>query len=88
MPEIRTYVDVDIDVDDFMSDCNRREIKEVIDYLIDEGHINESIMMTPESKMGIMEREFIENMSKLSGCYYRLKPEEEKILENLFKKYN
>jgi hypothetical protein len=30
---------------------------------------------------------FLEKMSKLAGCYYRLIPEEEKTLEKMFEKY-
>jgi hypothetical protein len=37
--------------------------------------------------MGLMESMFLEKMSKLAGCYYRLTPEEEKTLEKMFEKY-
>jgi len=36
--------DLDIDVDDFLSSCSSSEIQQVIDYLIEDGHL------TPERK--------------------------------------
>jgi hypothetical protein len=85
MPEFETYVDVD--VDDFISACSKREIKTIIDILVEDGHINEPIIITSDEKMGLLETMFLEKMGKLSGCYYRLTPEDEKTLEKLFEKY-
>lgn len=85
MPEFDSYVDVD--VYDFVSACNKREIKDLIDVLIEDGHINEHSVINPTSKMGLLESMFIEKMNALSTCYYRLTPEEEETLEKLFKKY-
>lgn len=87
MPEIRTYTDIDVDVDDFVSSCNKREISELIEELIFHGYLNEHSVGVPSNNMGLMESMFVEKMSKLTSCYYRLTPEEEQTLENLFKKY-
>ena len=88
MPEISTYVDIDID--DFVSALSRREVEELLDELDFHGYINKEVAAIDSSSknMGIMQRMFIENMNKLTTCYYRLTPEEEKTLDNLFKKYN
>ena len=86
MPEISTYVDIDID--DFVSALSRREIQELLDELDYQGYINKEIATIDSSnKMGLMEKMFVEKMGKLTTCYYRLTPEEEKTLETLFKKY-
>ena len=48
MPEFSTYVDVD--VYEFISECSKREIKELIECLVENGHINESSIITETSK--------------------------------------
>ena len=85
MPEFDTYVDVD--VDDFVSACSKKEIEELVDTLIEDGHIAPSASKTNPPKLGALESVFFEKMDKLKECYYRLSQEEEKTLEDLFKKY-
>lgn len=85
MPEFDTYVDVD--VDEFVSACSKREIKELIDVLVDEGHINPSTIEGNDKNIGVFEGVFIEKMDLLKEKYYRLSREDENILEELFKKY-
>ena len=85
MPEFDTYVDVDID--DFVSACSKREIKELIDILIEDGHISKSSIISADENVGALETDFLEKMGKLQEKYYRLSQEDEKTLEDLFKKY-
>ena len=84
MPEFETYVDVD--VDDFVLSCNKREIKELVEFLYEQGHISTSVITSHESQ-GVLESFFMEKMDKLREKYYRLSQEDEQILEDLFKKY-
>ena len=85
MPEFETYVD--IDVDEFVSTCNKKEIKELIEVLIENGHISPSASTETDKNVGVLESDFIEKMEKLKEKYYRLSHEDEKTLEDLFKKY-
>lgn len=85
MPEFDTYVDVD--VDDFISACSKREITELVDALIDEGYIPASAGKGTNSKVGVLESIFIGKIDQLKENYYRLSQEDEKTLEDLFKKY-
>jgi len=85
MPQFETYVDVD--VDEFVSACSKREIKELIDALIEGGHISSSAIEDTEKPIGVLEGDFIEKMDLLKEKYYRLSQEDEKTLEDLFKKY-
>jgi len=85
MPEFDTYVDVD--VDDFISACSKREIIELVDALIDEGHIPASAGKGTNSNVGVLESIFIGKLDQLKESYYRLSQEDEKTLEDLFKKY-
>jgi len=84
MPEFETYVDVD--VDDFVLSCKKREIKELVEFLVQQGHISSSAIPSHESQ-GVLESFFMEKMDKLKEKYYRLSQEDEQILEDLFKKY-
>ena len=84
MPEFDTYVDVD--VDEFISACSKREINELIDALIEDGHISPSAAKLP-NHLGFLDSLFFEKMEKLKEKYYRLSKEDESILEDLFKKY-
>jgi hypothetical protein len=85
MPEFETYVDVD--VDEFVSACSKREIKELIEALIEDGHISPSASENTNKNIGVLETQFIEKMDGLKEKYHRLSQEDEKILEDLFKKY-
>ena len=85
MPEFETYVDVD--VDEFVSACSKREIKELIEVLIEGGHISSSAVGDTEKTIGVLEGDFIEKMDLLKEKYYRLSQEDEKTLEKLFEKY-
>ena len=51
MPKFSTYVDVDIH--EFMEECSKREIKELIDYLVEDGHIKPSSKITPSRETAI-----------------------------------
>jgi len=85
MPEFDNTIDVD--VDDFVSACSKREIKELIDELVIHGHISKSAAKQPDKDTGVLESFFIEKMEKLKEKYHRLSQEDEKTLEDLFKKY-
>jgi hypothetical protein len=85
MPEFDTYVDVD--VDEFVSACSKREIKELIDVLIEDGHIGPYAIPGNNENIGVLEGVFIEKIDLLKEKYYRISPEDEKTLEDLFKKY-
>lgn len=85
MPEFDTYVDVD--ADEFVSACGKRDIQELIEALVERGHISPSAVEDADKNIGVLESFFIEKMDKLKEKYYRLSQEDEKTLEDLFKKY-
>lgn len=85
MPNLE--VDVDIEVDEFVDSCSKREIKELIDYLIEEGHLSDEVIDNNNEKMGSLEMEFVENINKLKSKYYSLSSEDEGEIMKIFKKY-
>lgn len=85
------YVNVDIEVYEFVDSCDKREIKELVSYLIDEGHLPESVLNNDgdirDTKIGSLQQEFIDNVDKLKGKYYSLSSEDEGEIMKIFKKY-
>ena len=85
MPDFTSYVEVE--PYEFVSECSKSEIKELIDELIDAGHLPQTVRNTTEVRRGNLEEEFLEKMNGLSESYYRLSQEDDKLLQDLFKKY-
>jgi hypothetical protein len=88
MPEFETYVDVD--VDEFINVCSKREIRRLIECLVEEDHLPESVLTFKEvsnERRGRGESEFIEKIDLLKEKYYSLSVEEEDSIEKIFKKH-
>jgi hypothetical protein len=86
MPEFTT--EIDIYPREFVDSCSRREIKELIDSLIEEGHLPEQVLNhTADTKRGRLEGDFIEKLDQLKEKFYSLSSEEEGCLNQIFKKY-
>ena len=75
--------DVDVDVDDFMYQCNNREIKEVIEYLIEEGHIEPKQVVRSNASLSLIEYEFNEIIEKIQENRIRLTAEEDVLLKKI-----
>jgi len=86
MPEFESYVDVD--VDEFVSSCSSREIKELINALIEDGHLEKNqFIKQPDDKKGVLEEEFLNKLEVLSTKYYSMSGEEVEFIDNLYNKY-
>lgn len=86
MPEFESYVDVD--VDEFVSSCSKREIKELIDCLVEDGHLEKNrLVVQPEDKKGVLEEEFLGKLELLSTKYYSMSEEEVNMIDELYNKY-
>ncbi len=81
------FIDVDIDVDEFVSNCRKRDIKELIESLVDSGHLPKSVLkMSEDDRRTLGEIEFSEKLEVLKSKYYSLSPEEEEFFEKVFKR--
>lgn len=84
---------VDIDIDDFLWNCSKYDIKELINALVESGHLpKEVVNLKGEVKEEITlkgrgETEFSEKLDLLKTKYYSLTQEEEEFFESVFKKY-
>jgi hypothetical protein len=85
MPEFESYIDVD--VDEMLDACSRREKDELIDLLVEEGLVKRLVGKNGDSKLSNMESEFFEKIDMLKDKYYSLSREDEETMNNLFKKY-
>jgi len=71
MPYFETTPDeIEVDVDDFLSACSSSEIKELVQALKDDGHLDE----------GELNNDFDIALRKLAGNSWRLTKEDEEII--------
>lgn len=84
MPTFYTE-DLEIEVGEFLSYCNTKEITELINYLIEDGYLPKN--STPTQKLGLFEAEFFEKIDKLKNMYYHINNEDLELIDNLVRKY-
>jgi uncharacterized protein YjaG (DUF416 family) len=88
------YIDLDIEVYEFVRACSKRDIKELIKELVEEEHLPKEIYNEKgEVKKEMIRRtsseiEFSNNLDKLKEKYFSLSQEEELFLTKIFNKYN
>lgn len=83
-----SYVSVDIDIDDFLSNCSSWDIKQIIESLIEDGHLPETVITkVSKHQMTPGEELHMENCQKIADKYYQMSNEETALIEQLAKKY-
>ena len=89
MPTFYQEVDaeVDVDIDDFLSACSSREIKNLINTLIEEGYLNSTAIKNGEDEQSYLESEWTELTNKFSEIRLRISQEDEENLRGILKKY-
>ena len=81
MPTFYEETDFDISVDDFLEECSRFELEEVIDYLEEMGYLKNHKRAEGGGPIGILEEEFQEKIQKISESRHRLTLGEEEIID-------
>ena len=81
--------DQQIDVDEFLYGCTKSEIQEVIDTLIQYGHLPSNVKKLNKSstEYSIPESEFEDALYKLHGKWNTLTKEEEQMIINISKRF-
>jgi predicted house-cleaning noncanonical NTP pyrophosphatase (MazG superfamily) len=83
-----SYVNVDIDIDDFLSSCGSYDIKEIIEYLVEEGHISETAIIKKSKYQATPgEKLHMEYCQKIADKYFQMSNEDTALIEELAKKY-
>lgn len=90
MPDF-TPDDIDIDPSEFVSACNSREINELIEALVEDGHIQPD-QLTKNSSNGVKrpnlnDEIFWESLNHLTKCRDLLTTTEEEFINNLSKRF-
>jgi hypothetical protein len=83
MAYIFTEVEVDIDVDDFLESCSRREKEDLVRRLKELNLWEE----TASENLSIMDLEWKETLAKLANARLQLTNEEEEIIKKIANKY-
>jgi len=89
MPRFYQEVDaeVDVDIDDFLSACSSREIKQLINALIEDNHLKPSASKVPNESKTYLDTEWDELTDKFSEIRLRLTQEDEESLRSILKRY-
>ncbi len=81
------YIDVDIEVNEFLSYCRKKDIKELIESLVVDGHLPESVLkINEDNKKTFSEIEFSEKLEQLKSKYFSISTEEEEFFQSVFKR--
>ena len=89
MPRFNEYdldfdINVDISVDAFLSECDSRDINDVINWLRRNNHVGETYLIEPNS---IPHEMFLETVDKIAQNYYQLTNEEQELIEKIAKRF-
>lgn len=84
MPDFSTYID--IDPDEYVSSCSNREIKELIDSLIEDGHLPEVASKDEPKKKNVLDLEWDEVCEKIRKNRLRLTSEDENLIKEFSNK--
>ena len=79
MPRFDVNEDLEIDVDDFLYECDSEDIKKLIEALIENGDL-EMKDFVDRSRMSASEQTFEEHLSSISGRWNQLTQEEEETI--------
>lgn len=79
-------VDIDVTVDDFLSECSSTEIDDLITALIQDGHLPKHFNSRHDA-MGVGESFYEEALNKLHGKWNCLSQEEEQLIMNIAKRF-
>jgi hypothetical protein len=85
--EFSSSIEIDIEPSEFVDNCSRSEIKELIEILVNEGHLPKSVLRKLNISYSPLEEEFSDKLDELSKKYHSISSEDEEILNKIFKKY-
>ena len=84
MPTFYEETEFNISTDDFLEECDKDEIENIIDYLEEMGYLkNFKRSNDVSSSIGFLEDEFQEKIQKISESRHRLTLEEEEMIKKI-----
>ena len=85
MPRIHEDIYIDVDVDDLLQMCNRKDIDEIIHYLIDKKYITGENLI--QDVLSVPDHEIKECISKIEKNLIQLTVEEEESLKKIANRF-
>jgi hypothetical protein len=90
MPDF-TPDDMDIQPYEYVSACGPGDIKELIEELVDSGHLPTSVLKSNQKNksdgLGRMQSDFADKLQKLTNVYYSISTKDEEVLKTIINKY-
>jgi hypothetical protein len=86
MPRFDVNEDIEVEVDDFLYECDSEDIKKLIEALIENGDL-EMKNFVDHSRMSANEQIFEEHLSSISGRWNQLTQEEEETILKIGAKF-
>ena len=74
--DISDFVEADVDIDDFLDACNDKDIKYVIEYLKESGHLVDEDMLERRTELD-------DSLLKIMNAQIQLTVEEEATIKNI-----
>jgi hypothetical protein len=84
---VETEVDLEIEIDEFIDHCSSKDIKEIIDVLIKDGHLPKNIIHTDDTKTTYSEKMWCETLEKLRLNRFLLTNEEIETIEKMANRF-
>ena len=81
--------EIDVSPDEFLSACDKEEIKEIIDALVEDGYIRKNDVLSSDGKSTLSASEdiFEEHLNALHGRLHMLTNEEEETIIKIASKF-
>jgi predicted lipase len=89
MPSFNEYVDVDIDIDvsEFLCECDLTDIDDIIEWLIDNDYIDEKSSKNPQTNHPSYDKDKMEELlDKIKDSYYLLSVGDEETIKQIANK--
>lgn len=88
MPEFseKMWVDVDVSVSDFLEECSSWEIREVVEWLRENGDLDEFVTTPKDSNP--QDEIFNEGLKNLIDNRFKLTTEEEELIMDIAEKHS
>jgi len=83
---VETEVDVDINIDEFLNECDSDDIKTLVKTLKEDGWLKNEILFEDETQT-IQESEMKENLTKIFNNRFLLSSEEEEFIKKISKRF-
>ncbi len=74
--DISSFVEADVDIDDFLSACNKKDIEYIIESLREDGHLRNEDLLENTTELD-------DSLLKIIDSQIQLTVEEETIIKNI-----